>query len=170
MSTKNLPGGRRRPVREAENHTTICVCRVYRKCGNLDDPQPYGSPRSIIGIALLLLLLRPMPYISCACVTTNLIAGVSWLHVLCCGACVKPYWKLFRQRLFSLLQALGVTQLHVQRLRGFLSQGIKRSGRGAHHSPPSNSEVKYEWSCYPLPLTHSLGSTQPFKGYHLSCK
>jgi hypothetical protein len=36
MSTRNLPGGKGRPVRKADNLTAICEPIVLRKCGSLD--------------------------------------------------------------------------------------------------------------------------------------
>jgi hypothetical protein len=44
MSTRNLPGGKGRPAREADNLTAIC--------GSLDVSQPYCPSRSLTGIAL----------------------------------------------------------------------------------------------------------------------
>jgi hypothetical protein len=52
ISTKNLPGGKRRPARKADNFTVICEPIVYTKYGNLNAPQPYGPPRPVIGITL----------------------------------------------------------------------------------------------------------------------
>jgi hypothetical protein len=42
--------------------------------------------------------------------------------------------------------ALGPTQLPIQSVSGALSLGVKRSGREVDYSPPSNAEVKNEWS------------------------
>jgi hypothetical protein len=50
MSTRNLPGGKGRPTRKADNLTAIY--EPSRKCGSLDVQQPYGSPRFVTGIAL----------------------------------------------------------------------------------------------------------------------
>jgi hypothetical protein len=43
MSTRNLPGGKERPVREADN--LAAICELSRKCGSLDVSQPYGPSR-----------------------------------------------------------------------------------------------------------------------------
>jgi hypothetical protein len=43
MSTKNLPGGKRRPARKADNLTPICEPIVS---------QTYGPSRPVTGIAL----------------------------------------------------------------------------------------------------------------------
>jgi hypothetical protein len=42
MSIRNLPGGKGRPTRKAANFTAI-----YRKCGSLDDSQPYGPSQPV---------------------------------------------------------------------------------------------------------------------------
>jgi hypothetical protein len=36
MSTRNLPGGKGRPVRKADNLTAICEPINWRKCGSLN--------------------------------------------------------------------------------------------------------------------------------------
>jgi hypothetical protein len=56
MSTRNLPGGKGRPGRKADNLTAICEM-VVKKCGNLDVSQTYGPPRLVKGIALPLILI-----------------------------------------------------------------------------------------------------------------
>jgi hypothetical protein len=45
MSTTNLPAGKGRPARKADN-------RLSRKCVNLDASQLYGPPPHLTGIAL----------------------------------------------------------------------------------------------------------------------
>jgi hypothetical protein len=55
-STRNLHGGKGRPVREADNLTT--VNRLSSKCRSLDVSQSYGLPRPVTGIALPLLYLN----------------------------------------------------------------------------------------------------------------
>jgi hypothetical protein len=49
------PGGQRRPVRAADNLTTI-MCRLSRNSGSLNLLEPYGTDQACIGIALLLIL------------------------------------------------------------------------------------------------------------------
>jgi hypothetical protein len=51
MSTRNLPGGKGRPGRKADDLTAIC--------GSLDVSHPYGPPRTVTGITLLFLRLWP---------------------------------------------------------------------------------------------------------------
>jgi hypothetical protein len=53
MSTRNLPGGKGWLARKADNLTTNCEPTVCRKYGIIDVSQPYGSPRSFAGVALL---------------------------------------------------------------------------------------------------------------------
>jgi hypothetical protein len=52
MSTRNLPGGKRRPARKADN--VAAICEQSRKCENLDVLHTYGPPRPVTGVALLL--------------------------------------------------------------------------------------------------------------------
>jgi hypothetical protein len=56
MSTRNIPGGKGRPVRKADNLTATCESIVYRKCGSLNVSQHYEPPRLVTGIAL------PLPF------------------------------------------------------------------------------------------------------------
>jgi hypothetical protein len=48
MSTRNLPGGRKRPARRADNLAAIYDPNVW-KCGSLNLPQTYGPPRPVRG-------------------------------------------------------------------------------------------------------------------------
>jgi hypothetical protein len=60
MSTRNLPGGKGRPARKADNLTAIC--ELSSKCGSLDVSQHYGPSRPVTGISLLTFTLRKCTY------------------------------------------------------------------------------------------------------------
>jgi hypothetical protein len=50
MSVRNLPGGKWRPMRKADNLAAICEPTV-KKFGSLDISQPCGCPLPFIRIA-----------------------------------------------------------------------------------------------------------------------
>jgi hypothetical protein len=52
MDTRNIPGGKGRPARKADNITAICGGRLSRICGSFDVSQTHRSPRPLTGIAL----------------------------------------------------------------------------------------------------------------------
>jgi hypothetical protein len=58
MSTRNLPGGKRRPARKTVTASQPSLSRFYRKCGNLDVSKSHRPPGPIAatGLALLFLL------------------------------------------------------------------------------------------------------------------
>jgi hypothetical protein len=48
MSTRNLPGGKKRSARRADNLAATCEPNV-RKCGSLNLSQPLRTPRPVQG-------------------------------------------------------------------------------------------------------------------------
>jgi hypothetical protein len=48
MSTRNFPGGKKRPARRADNIAAIYEPNVW-KCVSLNLSQPQGSPRPVTG-------------------------------------------------------------------------------------------------------------------------
>jgi hypothetical protein len=53
MSARNLPGGKGRPERRADNLTAICEPTVQTKYGSLDVSQPNGLSRPVTGIVYI---------------------------------------------------------------------------------------------------------------------
>jgi hypothetical protein len=56
MSTRNLPGGKKRPAPRADNLASS-TSQLSRKCGSLDVSQPYWPAQPGKGIALLSLII-----------------------------------------------------------------------------------------------------------------
>jgi hypothetical protein len=88
MTTRNLPGCKGRPARMTDNLTAVCEPTVYRKCGSLDVLQPYGSSRSVTGIALPFFTVRT------TCMYTKKLRILPIEYI-----CV-PYGSHNKQRLF----------------------------------------------------------------------
>jgi hypothetical protein len=67
--------------------------------------------------------------------------------------------KIFCNLFFTTVSrlALGPTLPPIHWVPGALSLGVKRPGRDADHSPPSNSEVKNVWSYTSTPPIHLRG-------------
>jgi hypothetical protein len=64
MNTRNLLGGKGRPVRRAHKLTVICESIVLTKCGSLDVLQHYGLSRPVTMLALPLLWIPKNLYLS----------------------------------------------------------------------------------------------------------
>ena len=57
MSTGNISWGLRRPLRSADNLTTI-MCRLYRNLGTSTSWNPQGLSRPVMGLLLLTVILK----------------------------------------------------------------------------------------------------------------
>jgi hypothetical protein len=69
MGTRHIPGGKRRPVREADNLTTL-MCRMSLKPGSLNLLEPSGHTGPVMG----LLYLYCISLVSCRSVHLILFA------------------------------------------------------------------------------------------------
>jgi hypothetical protein len=52
-----------RPARKVDKLTAVCEPLVYRKCGSLDVPQPYGPSWFVIGIHFIFLLISTLIFL-----------------------------------------------------------------------------------------------------------
>jgi hypothetical protein len=92
----------------------------------------------------------------------NSSVGIEMSYGLGGQGSIPGRWKTFFFSTAS-IQALGPTQSLIQWVPGDLSLGIKRQGREADHSPPSNTKVKKGETIPPLPHTSAWRGPQVIK-------
>jgi hypothetical protein len=156
-STRNLPGGKGRPTRKADNLTAISELTVYTKCGSLKDSQPYGPP-SVTGIVLHLLPLSFTHFLlwrntnrsqSLLCFKMSV---KSHLNATCFGITRPPSGNCSPTETAALHQLMHPTPSHIFALSCLCLGMNALSSRRVHVVPPS-CVVR---AVYPFSISHRV--------------